>query len=132
MSPGPLIALGALGLGLLALWGYGRSREHSCGQATVTFAPHAGTLTAGDASSLQDLAKCLKSNASASVRLEGRADPAEASANGALAQGRADAIGRELTMLGVPASQFSVGTSAICRTERAPEACRSASAIPLR
>ena len=75
----------------------------------MTFARAPGGCTTADRRSLRDLAKCLKSSATASDAF-GRASRS----GGGVGQRRRSpkvvqtAIGRQLTRLGVPASQFSV------------------------
>jgi len=131
------LGLGALGLALLALWGYGRGRQHAaatCTQTTIHFTRNAATLGADDKVAVRQLADCMKMNPSQTVRLEGRADASEIQTNAAIAQERADTLARELRALGVPASQYNVTTSATTcneETDTCWQVNRSATAVPL-
>ncbi len=138
-SLGPWLGLLALGLGLLALWGYGRSRAHvaaaTCAEATVHFATDTTALSADDKIAIRQLADCLRANPSQTVRLEGRAAPSELQTNEALAHARAQTLALELSALGVPPAQYSVTVGAPACTD-GTEACleqsRTAAAIPER
>jgi len=113
---GPWLGLGALGIGLLALWGYGRSREHiaatTCAEATFHFASSQSSLSADDKMTVRHLADCLRANPSQTVRLEGHADASESPSANDLARGRAEALVRRLAALGVPESQLEVAIGA--------------------
>jgi outer membrane protein OmpA-like peptidoglycan-associated protein len=138
-SMGPWLGLLALGLGLMALWGYGKSRQHivaaTCAETTVHFADGTAALSSDDKVALHQLGSCLKANPAQSVRLEGRADPDELERNGALPRVRSEQMARELEAVGVPAVQYSIVPMAPACTDDT-DACsqknRSVTATPLR
>jgi outer membrane protein OmpA-like peptidoglycan-associated protein len=132
-SAGPLIGLGVLALGLLALWGHARTTSGlaaaSCGQTTARFEQYSAALTATSKAELAKFAQCLRAHPSEAVSLEGRADPNELTYDPSLSSGRARALASELGALGVPAAQFAV----VSNPTPCPETgttCQTAAAIP--